>query len=177
MNYFLFSFNTFFALFLSFLFLFIIPIFIIKYTKKLSIILYLTTYVILLVLGLFTDVNIGKNSIDFNIFIDNKWCASKLTIAYFNPYSVLINLFLLFPLGVILPLLFKNKSKLFIKIVIIGLLSTSLIEFLQFLLPIDRSPEILDIITNTISSILGYIYYIFITRVMIRGVKSDQLSK
>lgn len=164
-----------FSLFILFMFIFafIFPIFLVFKSKRLLNIIYLIGYSIILFLGLFLDVKINYSSIYINLYFDNKWFNSPFIVASFSPLSLLINLFLLFPITSILPLLFKNIT--YIKIIILGFLTSLTIEFIQFALPINRYPELLDILNNTISAILGYIYYLILKS--IRSGVNDKLSK
>jgi len=69
---------------------------------------------------------------------------------------VLINLFMLFPIGFIVYVFSKDKP--FLKTIIITLLVSLIIETLQFVLPIHRNTEILDIILNFLSGVISASY-------------------
>lgn len=157
----LFSFNLKLAFILAFVFLFILPAFIIK--RKRFLIGYLIIYLCLLILGVFFKVSISNGLIHFGLLITNKWFNNTLVLAALEPLTVIINLFLCFPIGFVIPALF-NKTNIF-RVLLIGFLFSFSIEFLQFTLPILRSPELLDVINNTISVLLGFIYFNIIKKV------------
>ena len=78
------------------------------------------------------------------------------------------NILLLFPFGLLLPLLFQSMRKWYM-VFIVGFFTTVLIETLQLGLRImgmgARSFDVDDIILNTLGVILGYlIYKIFFSR-------------
>lgn len=177
MELFLFSFDLKLAFTLAFIYIFIFPI-IIFFTKrrKIWVYTYLATYIFLLILGVFTNVDFNSSNVSFTLLITSDWANNTINIAYFNFISILINLFLLFPLGVILSFLFKSNKK-FYKIILFGIFTSISIEFLQFLLPIIRYPELLDVLTNTISVILGYLYYLVIEKALNRSDIYDKLPK
>lgn len=172
MNIFLFSIDLKLFFLIMFSFIFVVPLFL---KRKLFVISYLSVYFLILCLGVFLDITLTKESISFSLLLTNTWASNSISIAYFNPLSVLINLFLLFPIGFICPFIIKNCN--IAKVIIIGVIVSFTIEFLQFLLPIIRYPEVLDIINNTISVILGYMYYLLVNRAFHRGEKYDKLSQ
>jgi len=174
MNFYLFETNLKISFILAGIFLFILPIFIYKFkTNKYIKHLYLFSYFILLFMGVLLDISIHDSTIYFSVLTTNKWFSNKLVIANFAPFGVLVNLFLLFPFGFILPII---KHLTFYKVLLLGFLLTLTIEILQFMLPIIRYTELLDIINNTISVILGYQYYLLISKLMGRE-KYDRISK
>lgn len=173
----LFSLNLPLAISLAFIFFFILPIlFEFIENKKPYLIIYLTIYFCILILGVFTSVTLTSSRIYFDLLITKNWASNKLTIANFSPPLVIINLFLLFPLGYTYTRLSKSKSA-FYKLIFLGFLVSLFIEFCQFLLPIVRYPEVLDVLNNTISVILGCLYCLLITKIRNRGVRHDWLSK
>lgn len=173
MNYYLFAINLKLAYIITFIFLFIVPIVIeLLKRKKFLIITYLIIFLLALFLGVFTNVKIGSDSVSFSLLITNHWFnTSNFTIAYFSTFAILVNLFLLFPFGYIYPSLSKKKVK-FYQVLLAGFILAFSIEFLQFVLPIVRYPEVLDVINNTISVILGYLYYLLIKKIKSRGEKA-----
>lgn len=176
MRYFLFSFNVKMAFLLALIFLFLFPIFLIKIQKKKLIILYSLSYFLLLFIGVLSNIEITDNTIYFSVLLTENWFNNPPSIAFFDSFLIIVNLLLLFPLGVITPLFKKTKTNI-IKVTFLGFFTSIFIEFLQFSLPIIRYPELLDIINNTFSVILGYQYYLLSTKFMFRGETNDQLSK
>jgi glycopeptide antibiotics resistance protein len=173
MNYYLFAINLKLAYIITFIFLFIVPIVIeLLKRKKFLIITYLIIFLLALFLGVFTNVKISSDSVSFSLLITNHWFnTNNFTIAYFSTFAILVNLFLLFPFGYIYPSLSKKKVK-FYQVLLAGFILAFSIEFLQFVLPIVRYPEVLDVINNTISVILGYLYYLLIKKIKNRGEKA-----
>lgn len=176
MSFFLFSLDLYVGFVLASIFLFLIPFILIIKKNRIMINIYFITYLLILSLGVFGYIKLSYTNISFNILITKEWFNNPLTIATFEPLGILINLFLLFPLGIIIPSLSKSKLNLY-KVILMGFFTSFSIELLQFSLPILRYPELLDIINNTISVILGYLYYLLILNWQERRVSHDQLSK
>lgn len=176
MNIFLFSFDIKLAFLFAFLFLFVVPIFLIKANKVRLSKIYLLLFFFLLIPGVLLNVEINSKYISFSWLYTQNWATNTPSIAFFDPLMIIINILLLFPLGVIAPILVKNDKKAFLKIIFLGFLTSFSIELLQFLLPIRRYPELLDIINNVISVILGYEYYI-IVKLLSRGENYDKLPQ
>ncbi|ENQ3081323.1 VanZ family protein [Bacillus cereus] len=72
-------------------------------------------------------------------------------------YNVVGNILLFIPLGLFVPLLFKNENKLY-KIALYGFVFSLLIEVLQLLTPSNLT-DIDDIIFNTLGAVIGYFLY------------------
>ena len=172
----LFSLNLEIALILGFIFILIFPI-LLNFFKNNNILLtiYLLTYLIVLTCGVLLEITISNHTVYFSLTITDNWFSNKLSLAFFDPLSVLINIFLLFPIGYLIPcLIYKHKL---IRVILSSLFISIFIEFLQFSLPIKRSPEVLDVLNNLISGILGYLYYLFLNKLSFRGELNDKLSK
>lgn len=172
----LFSLNILYGFVIWFMVFFVIPILIIKKKNTQTINLYLLLYLLLLLLGVLLDIEIYNNNINFSLLIDNQWCSGLITLGYFHPITIILNIFLLFPLGFIYPIKHNPHKNIYIKILFLAFVISLTIESLQFILPINRTFEILDIINNTLSALLGYFYYIIISRIF-RGDAYDQLPK
>ncbi|WP_342543263.1 VanZ family protein [Paenisporosarcina sp. FSL H8-0542] len=69
--------------------------------------------------------------------------------------NILGNIILFIPLGCILVLKFKRINNLS-SVVLVGVLSSMLIEFIQLLLP-NRAFDVDDIILNAIGSMIGFL--------------------
>lgn len=161
------------ALIFTIAFFFLFPIIVIFKKRKIFIYSYFICYLFLLLAGVLLDITINYQTITLNILITNRWFSNTPIIANFSTLGILINLILLFPLGIIIPLL-NSKLRIY-KIILLGVSLSLLIEILQFSLPIKRYPELLDIINNTISVILGYMYYLFTHK--IGGRTHDRIPK
>jgi glycopeptide antibiotics resistance protein len=71
--------------------------------------------------------------------------------------NVLGNLILFFPLGCILPLLFKRANH-FISSIVYGFLASLLIETMQYTIG-NRVFDVDDLVLNTAGAILGWIFF------------------
>ena len=56
----------------------------------------------------------------------------------------------------------QTDKKVFLKTVLTSFLVSLSIELFQFILPIHRCTELFDLITNTTSGVIGYIYFAFV---------------
>lgn len=175
MNVFLLSLNINLVVILTIIFLFLFPIFLTLISKKIIYKIYIYTYSIMLFFGVFAHILIKNNTVFISLVTTEKLANNPLSISYVNIYNIAINLLLFFPYGVIIPLI--NTKINLIKLITFALVLSFFIEFLQFLLPIIRYPEVLDVITNIISVILGYTYYLLISKILFRSDKDDKLSK
>jgi glycopeptide antibiotics resistance protein len=175
MNLFLFLFDLKLCLFIAFIFMFVIPVFLILSTNKKITFFYLLIYSLLLSIGVFFNVEFHSNKVFVSIIYTKKWLNNNPSYAFLNPLSIIINILLLFPFGSVLAIIKNNIS--YRKILVFSLLISFFIEFFQFLLPIRRYPELLDIINNTFSGILGYQYYLIIKKITIRGEENDKLPE
>lgn len=130
----------------------------IKNYKALKILSYifLALFVCVLVVGVFGKVSIGKTvSVSFDF--SGNWFSKRFN---FLPYTfdlqdILINVVMLIPIGLFCAVNFKHKI---LWGLILGLIIGISIEVLQFALPIIRSPQLSDVILNTISSVIGVLF-------------------
>lgn len=169
----LFSLNLEFAFLIAFIFIFVIPILLMLINNRLIFGIYFFIFILSLLMGVLLDISIKDHICHFSILITTTWFSNSPIIANFDTFGIIINLLLLFPLGFILPLIIPKIT--FNKVIIFGTSTSIVIEILQFILPIIRYPELLDVLNNTISVILGYLYYLLIFK--IRGEINDKLSK
>lgn len=72
-----------------------------------------------------------------------------------NYSLVLLNFLMMFPMGIFIPIVFKNKQFSFKKILIISLLISLLIEIIQMLC-LGRLADIDDLVANTIGMCAGF---------------------
>lgn len=132
-------------------------------TRKTAYLVYLILFIPVLVCGVFGKVNIGK--IVTITFEKSGGIADK--VFNFSPITkdvrdIVINIFMLVPMGLATYNL-SNKHRL-LKAVLFGLLTGAFIETMQFILPIARSPQLTDIILNTISSLVGAVYALVLSK-------------
>ena len=158
-----------------FLFLFCPVVFAVLYKKeklnKVLALILLGLYIVALIIGVFTKASI-KNGV-FSIRLDYSagWANKtiKFNILKTRKVDFLINSVLLFPIGVILSLFlsYKNKpiKKQLISLLVVGFVIGLFIEFMQFLLPIARSVQLSDLLLNTISSVMGGLYFVFVNSI------------
>lgn len=83
--------------------------------------------------------------------------------------QIVLNVIMTIPFGFLLPLVKKEKNKLFSVIIYTFLLSLSL-EILQLLIKSGRSSDITDIITNVVGGIIGYIMYLIFKPLTIKVI-------
>lgn len=80
-------------------------------------------------------------------------------------YNVVGNILMFVPLGVFIPILFKNKDKIS-WILLYGFLASFFIEINQFFIKGNRAADVDDIIFNTIGAVIGYAIYKVIIMVL-----------
>ena len=123
----------------------------------------LTTIFICLYLGVLFVWVIGKLSISSKYIIvdfdfSGEWCAKNIRFfEYISTFDLVINLVMLFPIGMYIYYLAQRK-KWWAKILMLlgfGLLTGLFIETCQFILPIPRSVQFSDAVFNMISIFVG----------------------
>ena len=120
-------------------------------------------YCILLSLLVFGKINFDGNSFTITLEKTGEWFKLNFVVASFEWLNIFLNLVMIFPIGAFV--FSQSKSNVLIKTILMSFLISFCIETLQFILPINRTTEILDIILNTISGIIGYIYYYLLLKV------------
>lgn len=86
--------------------------------------------------------------------------SADLTVAMRN---LTLNALLFIPFGFFLSArLFQVKSKLWLKVTVMGLCFSLIIEGLQFMVPTGRAVDIDDLIANTAGTFLGYISWVYV---------------
>lgn len=160
--------NLILAILLSIFFMVILPsiaIFIFINNKRLlkilGIVFFIVFLIILLILTL-GNVKITYSSVILSFVTNNSWFSLDFAFANFNKQNILLNTFMLFPVGAFV--ISINTKHSFIKTILISLVISLIIETLQFVLPVDRTTEILDLILNTISGIIGYGYFYLVNK-------------
>lgn len=87
--------------------------------------------------------------------------------------QILLNILMMIPMGLMLPLIYKTK---FMKTVGIVFLCSLSIELIQPYLMAGRASDITDIITNTSGGVIGYQIYIILRPILNKLVeKVDQI--
>jgi len=112
----------------------------------------------LLCIGVFGKIDIDAQSVGITFENNGPWFrVSNFSWYSFDITNVLINLFMLFPLGAIF--LGLKQRKPLMKTILLAFCLSVFIEFMQFVLPINRTVEVTDILFNTISGIIGFIFF------------------
>lgn len=124
--------------------------------------IYLSLFFIVLIIGVLGKIDLNKNVVyigfDFSSGFFNKTIITKFPKFKFDIY---INLIMLLPIGEFVFIENLKKGKFFSEFdsFLYGVLIGIVIEFLQFVLPVDRLVQISDIIYNGISSLIGFIIF------------------
>lgn len=123
-------------------------------------------YIVALVIGVFAKASIKNGVLTINLDYSSGWANKQIRFNVFKTRKVdfLINSVLLFPFGVVYSLFLSYKKQsvkiqLF-KVVALGAIIGFLIEFFQFVLPVSRAVQLSDFLLNTISALIGGIYFI-----------------
>lgn len=154
--------NLHFAILIAIMFCFIIPtflmIFLKKHHKALKICagVLFCVYLGLLFIGTTATINIKNSNLIINLNFNEPWFSLDFDWFETSKTNVLINLFLLFPLGFVV-YTFSEKHQ-FLKTVLFSLLLSIIIELYQFILPVHRNTELSDIIFNTLSGVISAAY-------------------
>jgi VanZ family protein len=90
--------------------------------------------------------------------------------------DMLINIFMLIPIGQVVAYFAKTESKanILVMLVLVGLGVGLTIETLQYLLPINRSVQLSDVILNSFSVVLGGVVVWFYEWIIIKLFKSKR---
>lgn len=115
----------------------------------------------------------GIIGMQFNIL----WFKNSLrSIGFFTPFSdgsimmMAFNVALFIPFGFLLPIVFYGVKWNWIKILAIGVLSSTMIELLQMFG--GRMSEIDDIIMNTLGLLVGFMFYNIFTYLKKKLIKN-----
>ena len=94
-----------------------------------------------------------------------------------SPKTSLLNILLFIPLGIFLPMLWKeNYNNKFSKVLIFGFLLSLIIEILQIFT--FRLTDINDLITNTLGTVIGYLIYMKLLKnnTMFKNIISEKIN-
>lgn len=130
--------------------------------KKWLVFTYFTIYFAVLFVGVFGKIGIGQNvTISFD-FSHNAFDPSKFLLYDFGVQNILINIFMFFPISMLV--FCTQKKNILLKTIIFGFLLSVFIEFMQFALPISRSVELTDVLFNTLSALLSYCFFFALSK-------------
>lgn len=162
---------------LVFVYYVIVPILISCLTnKKWPYLVYFLVFIPMLVCGVFSKIDIGKTvTLTFEksgTFFDKTFNFNPITK---DVKDIIINVFMLIPVGVAF-YNFASKHKL-LHSFLSALIISCLIEILQLILPIARTPQLTDIILNSISGLLGGVFALLLAKIKNRAKSSKNNSK
>ena len=143
-----------------------------KINTILSLVL-LILFLIVLFLGVFTNCSVTYPSIKISFSTNGLWASEYIRFNIFklSIFDLCVNAIMLLPIGVIFSLFYYYKNptlsikKLLLWLMLIGFLSGLFIEAMQFILPIERAIQLSDIILNTISCVLGGVYFFILLKI------------
>lgn len=144
-------------LFLVFPTLMIVVFFNNKKVLKIVGIVCFVLYCVALACLVFGRVSIKNNVASLTFETNSKWFSSYFIWGSFGKTNVIYNLIMFFPVSAFI--ISQTKNKIFLKTLLTSFIMTIIIESFQFILPIVRNTEVLDIVLNTISGIIGYLYF------------------
>ena len=127
--------------------------------KNILTILFFCMYLIVLICGVFGQLAISENEIIVNFDFSGPWCSKTInfSLAKIDTFDLVINLLMLFPVGMI-AYYFARKKKWWTKLlllIVFGLAMGMFIETCQFILPIPRSVQLSDVLLNCVSVFVG----------------------
>lgn len=136
-----------------------------KKAQKILAIISFCIFIAVLIVGTLGKIDISKNNTTITFENTGKWFDKNINFSFSNltKQDILINLFMLIPVGFFASYVFENK-KWWAKILIataFGFCFGFAIEFCQFTFPVPRSVQFSDVIFNTISSTLGALLFLF----------------
>ncbi len=127
---------------------------------------FLAFYVVLTLLLTILTVQFNVDMIDISFDFSGEWMSKEFSFDLFpsNFEDFIINILMLVPFGGFIYCLSKKRGdKRILNAIYLGLLFSIVIELLQFFMPISRSPQLSDILLNTISSLIGAVIFMFLT--------------
>jgi glycopeptide antibiotics resistance protein len=118
-------------------------------------------YLIVLFANTTGSMRFQNNSVTIEVILKGGWFDKEILMTWIpNEFGDFYrNIIMFVPLGTFTTLIKPSSFKKTMLITVIVAFCTSfLIEFLQFMLPIHRWPQISDVIFNTLSAIIGAIF-------------------
>lgn len=121
-------------------------------------------YLCFLAVGVFGKIDIKNGNFIVEFATTDKWFdLSKFHVYSFGTFNVLINLYMLFPVGAISCVCFERNK--FLKATLLAFVISLFIESMQLILPIARSVELTDIVYNTLSGMIGYCFFALMIKI------------
>lgn len=139
---------------------------VLQVVSKISIVLY---FVLLCVL-VFGNVSTKNNIFTVSLVVDASFFSLDFCVASFNKTNILYNLIMMFPISAYFFANSKNllstkqeflkvQKQIFLKSALLSFGISFFIELFQFVLPVSRTTEVLDLVLNTFSGVLGYVFF------------------
>lgn len=127
--------------------------------KNILTICFFCLYLGVLFCGVFGKLSIGEKVVKIDFDFGGQWCAKTIRWSPTNigTFDLVINLVMLFPVGMII-FYFVRKKKWWARLLCLigfGLLTGLLIETCQFILPVPRSVQLSDALLNMTSAFVG----------------------
>lgn len=141
-----------------------------NYQKTLRVCAYVcfVLYLIFLFLLVFGQVEISGGYIVVTLVKNADWFSLNFSIANMGKTNLLYNLVMMFPVSAFVFATQGNRAgkdrlnyylRVFLKTILVSFLISLFIEFFQFVLPVRRTTELFDLVTNTFSGALGFCYF------------------
>ncbi len=154
--------NIFWGATLFFIFGIALPPIIIVLLKKhrkilnLLVIISAVLYFSFLFVGTTFKIQYSYPNVSFVPSFDKPWLSMNFIAFGFGKINIISNLILFLPLGFIV-YTFAKKHR-FLKTILLAFVLSISIEILQWILPVSRNTEILDVLLNTLSGTISATY-------------------
>lgn len=158
--------NFTFAIIISVVFMVVLPAVLIIFVKnrkhlQFCIKILSIAYFCILCVGVLSKIEFNGNTVLVTVETKSGWFdTNKFSFYSFGTFNILINLYMLLPVGAIGYVCFDENK--FLKTTALAFLISLLIETMQFIFPVARSVEFTDIVYNTLSGMIGYLTFYLI---------------
>lgn len=150
-------------------------------TKSYYAVLWVVYFLFLLVLlvGVLGKIEIGKTYSNITFDFSGEWANKKIGTSFDTTKTdFLINIAMLVPVGQLVCLISKIKRSRFgvLFAVVAGGFCGVLIETMQFVLPVMRSVQFSDVVYNTVSAVIGYLFasFVYYAAMWIKSFKNNR---
>lgn len=135
----------------------------IKNTKTLKILfsIFFSLFLAILFVCTIGKIDISKTSASLSFDFSQEWCNKTINFMPFTKslVDIGINIAMLFPVGLFVFAISKKKTwQKLLLCLLFGAICGLVIETYQFILPVSRSVQLSDIISNSISALLGGLF-------------------
>ena len=121
----------------------------------------LSSFFIVLLIGVIGEIDFNKKSLYIGFSFMGDWFNKNIILAFPKfKTDLVINSIMLMPIGSWVMIESKRKDlKLgIVYSIVLGVITGIMIELLQFILPVNRSVQLSDVVLNTMSAVIGYLY-------------------